>query len=304
MTIFTALTQDSNLVFHPDANGHNQLSRLGVSPDNKWIFVNGTSFSTPLVAGCCAIIRRALRLKLIRWRFPATLVKAILVNGAVDMSVNRQSRGPAIRAAPSNTQGFGRVDLTKSLLCINDTDRGGFYPKGDVTPLMANSSQKVPVPMPSFANDPGFKGLPVKLQPVLKVTLCYADPPGALDSPALLNVLHLKVVASDKTFRYGNTNTTIPDSNNNVQKVVWPNIPPGDAEIWIECASLDAGSLVAGQKWSVAWYVETRAPSDNKLQYLLDNTIYGGRKAVMVGVGLIAVATAAAASRMSAQTDE
>jgi len=75
---------------------------------------------------------------------------------------------------------------------------------------------------PSFDADPGFKGLPIELQPVLKVTMCYSDLPGLLGNPALRNVLNMKVVASNGDVRYGNTNTTQATARTMYRKLSGP----------------------------------------------------------------------------------
>jgi hypothetical protein len=68
------------------------------------------------------------------------------------------------------------------------------------------------------------------LGPTLKITLVWTDPPGAM----LQNDLDLIVVASNNQERHGNMGTTKNfDRINNVEQVVWNNIPPGDVEITI-----------------------------------------------------------------------
>jgi hypothetical protein len=62
----------------------------------------------------------------------------------------------------------------------------------------------------------------------LKVTLVWTDPPGA----ALQNDLDLIVGAPNGQERHGNKGTSNAfDRANNVEQVVWNNIPPGDIKI-------------------------------------------------------------------------
>jgi hypothetical protein len=64
----------------------------------------------------------------------------------------------------------------------------------------------------------------------LKVTLVWSDPPGA----ALQNDLDLIVRAHNGQERHGNSGTGRGfDRVNNVEQIVWPNIPPGDAQITV-----------------------------------------------------------------------
>src|SRR5699024_1554164 len=71
-----------------------------------WMFSSGTSMATPLVAGTCAVLRGALASKANLNKPSAALIKALLINGAVDLG------------GPQAEQGFGRVNLAQALLPI------------------------------------------------------------------------------------------------------------------------------------------------------------------------------------------
>ena len=47
--------------------------------------MGGTSMATPLVAGCAAVIREALEVKYQHLNPSAALLKALIINGAVDL---------------------------------------------------------------------------------------------------------------------------------------------------------------------------------------------------------------------------
>jgi hypothetical protein len=56
--------------------------------------------------------------------------------------------------------------------------------------------------------------------------MCYIDVPASELDSSPANQLTMPVEAgTPATARYGNTGTAIPDTLNNVQKVVWENIP-------------------------------------------------------------------------------
>lgn len=78
----------------------------GKSDDPLWKFSAGTSMATPLAAGCCALLREALATRGGVSQPSAALVKALLINGAVDIGL------------PKTEQGFGRVDVVRSLTTI------------------------------------------------------------------------------------------------------------------------------------------------------------------------------------------
>ena len=72
--------------------------------------------------------------------------------------------------------------------------------------------------------------LPTAAGATFKITLVWSDPPGA----ALQNDLDLIVLAANGTERHGNMGTSTKfDRTNNVEQVLWTNMPPGQAKITI-----------------------------------------------------------------------
>jgi serine protease AprX len=71
-------------------------NQFGPTQDKLWAFSTGTSMATPLVAGCVAVVREALIVGGTA-KPSAALVKALLINGAIDLGL------------PTSAQGFGRV---------------------------------------------------------------------------------------------------------------------------------------------------------------------------------------------------
>lgn len=162
--------------------------RYGQSSDKDWLFISGTSMSTPLVSGCAALLREALQEKG-KQHPSAALVKALLVNGAVNYS---SPYGPGF----DYEQGFGRVDVDSSIAMVH---RSGFVEAGSklestqydvdalrLTPPVNKTWESPPIALPEGSNK-------------LRVTLTYHDPPGAL----LQNDVNLIVRAGD-TERHGN----------------------------------------------------------------------------------------------------
>jgi serine protease AprX len=84
----------------------------GISRDEGWMYDSGTSMATPLVAGCCAVLRHTLREKIPKPS--AALIKALLINGAV--GVVGQYHPSEAGTSPNNSSGFGRVNLAGSVI--------------------------------------------------------------------------------------------------------------------------------------------------------------------------------------------
>ncbi|KAF1834714.1 subtilisin-like protein [Decorospora gaudefroyi] len=227
--------------------------------DDRWVFGEGTSMSTALVSGCCAVIRRALLKDTFRPLAPAALVKALLINGAKQMP----------RVQP-NEQGFGRVSLGRSLLhtVVNagEHTHWGYWPQGneyfDSALRNYRETLAIPVPPPPTAR-PILHTVrqEVGYTCTLKVTMCYND--GANADGSLVNSLTVRVERPIKgvllpEVRYGNApawNLTARDRVNNVQQVVWEDIGPGEVHIIVE-AEESINPPDGTQPYALAWMVQ------------------------------------------------
>jgi hypothetical protein len=161
-------------------------------PDNNLYFhMGGTSMATPLTSGALALMREYLRTKHKVKSPSAALMKALLIAGA-----DRLPGSGSAAAIPDNHQGFGRVNLDRSLVGIQAIVEGPALKTGQ------KSAHAVKV---------GTSGK------TLRIVLAYSDYPGA----ALVNNLNL-IVTDPAGKRYvGNqgasSNTLALDGTNNVE---------------------------------------------------------------------------------------
>ncbi len=178
----------------------------GPSADPLYFFNGGTSMATPLVAGCTALVREYIIEERQIATPSAALIKAMLVNGAQDIAgqyVPSETGG-----IPNNSEGFGRVDMAATL-------NASVQLQDEATELDTGDEETITVAVNSGAS--------------LKVTLVWTDRPG----PTLQNDLDLIVQTADGQERHGNVapNSTDFDRNNNVEQVIWENIPAGNVDI-------------------------------------------------------------------------
>ncbi|KAF4502597.1 Serine protease ABC transporter B family tagB [Fusarium agapanthi] len=212
-----------------DAKPNDQFGR---STDSSWTFSSGTSMATPLVAGCVAVLRETLQKDGVTSP-SAALIKALLVNGAVNTGKKVES------------QGFGRVDLANSIILKGITTNKG-YLEGEVL----DEDDKDEFIKILSLGDLLMPDGPDSETVTLKATMVYSDLPGA----ALQNNINLQVAVGDGPSRFGNLGDR-PDDVNNVEQVIWSDIPAErDTKIML---SVTAPRTMRGDKqaFALVWSV-------------------------------------------------
>ncbi|KAK0732176.1 peptidase S8/S53 domain-containing protein [Lasiosphaeris hirsuta] len=219
----------------------------GVSGDDGYLYQSGTSMATPLVAGCCAVVREAL---LANGYHDAAdtgvvnptgaLIKALLINGAVP--ITGQYVPVHLVQGPNPHSGFGRVGVAETLSMIEPEVPGtGGYGIGSIDEE-AEEPVRVRIPIPEGDSL------------TFKITMAYADSPGA----SLANDLNLVVVSADGTKqRHGNqgnqdfpAGSTKPfDRRNNVEQVIWPQVTGDSLQIVVKPYRIMLADVLFAYAW-------------------------------------------------------
>jgi hypothetical protein len=87
--------------------------------------------------------------------------------------------------------------------------------------------------------------------------MCYSDVAGSASSVSLANKLTLRVEDRLRVARYGNTSPDaprVPDTKNNVQRVIWDDVSPGDYRAIVECTQITRTTTNTSQDFYLAWY--------------------------------------------------
>ena len=184
----------------------------GNSADNGYMFMSGTSMATPLVAGCIAALREAV-ISVGNPKPSAALIKALLVNSAVNISGSQ----------PNGLQGFGRVDMSRSLSPLGGAPGCGFVDAGTGQSVAAlNPSNRI------------WRSQPIEIgtgKSEFVVTMAYSDREGT----KLQNDLNLIVLSDAGIERHGNeAGAGLFDTQNNVERLTWENVEPGVYHVVVE----------------------------------------------------------------------
>ncbi|HXF09492.1 MAG TPA: S8 family serine peptidase, partial [Desulfuromonadaceae bacterium] len=197
------------------------LQSASATDENSWApispnyqYQGGTSQAGPHASGAAAVLVQYYRETHNGATPSPALVKATLINSAVDMD-----NADGTDSVPNFDEGWGRVDLTQ---VIGSTRRYEFV---DQTELLSTAQVYERRVILGSSAEP------------LKITLTYTDVPGLPAAiPALVNDLDLEVIAPDGKLYRGNQfidgesidGGTVGDNINNVEAVHLAEPLPGE----------------------------------------------------------------------------
>jgi hypothetical protein len=205
-----------------------------------YMYMTGASQATPHVAGLAALIREFLVTKRNVVRPSAALLKAMVIEGTVDMD-NARNTGPV----PDKTEGWGRVNLTKSIAPdgLNSFTRVNFYDS---------------ISEYNFSASGQTKNISVRFyqgKPII-ITLVWNDLPGPLgNGKTLINDLDMELrTPKGVVYKGGNfagnivngqtrPNVVGKDDRNTVEKIILDKAPEdGIYTLKIKSAVIRAGT--------------------------------------------------------------
>ncbi len=225
---------------HPNARNVSGAEATSESyPEALWKVRSGTSYATPLVSGCAAVLRQILQSKGLQSP-PAALLKAVIINGADKL--------PGVDIA---AQGFGRLNLQSSAAIVQSPP---IMPKeicnSSLSPL---GGSLIGAPLKQGEN---FEFMLAPAQKSddceLKITMVYNDPPAA----RIQNNLNLAVTDSVAGItKHGGISQDEIDKQNNVEQITWYPAPKVSITVRVTAQKIfNAGSE---QDFALAWSIST-----------------------------------------------
>ena len=175
----------------------------GVPSNTNYLYMGGTSMATPLTSGAAALMRQWLTTTGGIADPSAALLKALLINGARDMTPGQYGTGAyqEITARPDNAQGFGHVDLYNTLQPATNQ----FLDLFDTNSLSTGQTNTYTYSVSAGSTNK------------FTLTLAYADYWATAGSgKMLINDLDLTVIKPGGTTNYANGRTS-KDATNNVE---------------------------------------------------------------------------------------
>ncbi|KAJ9613589.1 hypothetical protein H2200_003531 [Cladophialophora chaetospira] len=212
----------------------------GVCQDPNWLYLGGSSMATALVSGCCAILRENLIHEGVTSPSSA-LIKALLINGAIDLP----GQYPSSEAgkSPNPNSGWGRVNLQNSLISQYSQYTGYF--EDEVGTVRSTFQSTIHI------------GQPPRTPYTFTATLVWTDPPSQPSQNGYQVLQNSLGLASRVNQREKHANREEDDLSfdlsNNVQQIIWDDLS-GSQAIIIEVLALHL-TLGKPQAFSVAWRI-------------------------------------------------
>jgi hypothetical protein len=164
--------------------------------DANYAYESGTSMSTPMVSGAAVLVRQWLSQARGLSEPSAALVRALLLNGASNLSPGQYGTGSAREipsAWPNSVQGWGRVNLGEAV----QLSGAQIWLRDEAGGLSSGASVDYPLVVTSSS-------------PRLRVTLTWTDYPASpLASKTLVNDLDLELIAPDGSIVRGNSTASL-----------------------------------------------------------------------------------------------
>ena len=205
------------------------------SANTNYIYEGGTSMATPLTSGATALVRQWLVDRKGISEPPAALMKALLINGARDMTPGQYDTAhQEITARPDRSQGFGHVNLYNSL----EPGDGNFlvFATNKLT-TSANFTTNIAVGQPNAGK--------------YLLTLVWQDYPGSSGgSKNLVNDLDLTVTSPSGTVYYPN-NLSGLDHTNNVEFIEFTASETGSYAVKVNGYSVSKTAPNGGQPFAL-----------------------------------------------------
>ncbi len=206
------------------------------SANTNYLYMGGTSMATPLTSGTMALVRQWLVDRKGINEPMAALMKALLINGARDMTPGQYGTNQyqEVTARPDRSQGFGHVNLYNSI----EPGDGNFlvFATNKLT-TSANFTTNIAV---GQANAGTYR-----------LTLVWQDYPGSSgSSKALVNDLDLTVTSPSGTVYYPN-NLGKADHTNNVEFIKFTAAETGTYSVKVNGYSVSKTSPNGGQPFAL-----------------------------------------------------
>ena len=177
-----------------------------VTANTNYLYMGGTSMATPLTAGAVALARQWVTTTGGITNPSGQLLKALLLNGARNMSPGQYGTGSYREIAavrPSNAQGWGHIDLYNTLQPATNQ----FLALIDTNSLSTGQTNVFTYSVSSGSTNK------------IIATMAYADYWGTAGSgKQLINDLDLTVIKPGGTTNYANGRTSV-DATNNVEMI-------------------------------------------------------------------------------------